>query len=84
MTIPDNLTKIETLYAFMSIDSEGRNGIVAGMIPEIGAMPMITGSRELAKTLVPMAEKIARENGVTVGLFTFDRRSQLWQSEPVK
>lgn len=82
--MPKNTAKIDKLYAFMSIDENGNHGIVAEIIPGLGSVPMVVGSRELADKLIPMAEKTARGGGVTIGLFAFEGATQLWQSEPVK
>jgi hypothetical protein len=78
---PLNTEKIEKLYAFMSIDENGFNGIVAEIIPGLGSVPMVVGSRRLADKLIPVAEKLTRDSGVKIGLFAFSRVDQLWQSE---
>ena len=80
--MPKHTAKIDKLYAFLSIDENGNHGIVAEIILGLGAVPMVVGSRELAENLIPMAEKTAREGGVTIGLFAFDGATQLWQSAP--
>ena len=80
---PGNETKIERLYAFMSIDEQGRNGIVASILPGLGSTPLVTGKRSLAERMIPMAEDIAKKTGKTIGLFVFARLEgeELWQSE---
>ena len=80
---PGNETKIERVYAFLSIDSQGRNGIVAEILPNLGATPLVTGSRKTAHAMIPLAQKVADRTGRKVGLFTFARveGEELWQSE---
>lgn len=78
---PENEAEIDRLYAFMSIDEQGRNGVVAHSLPGIGAMPLIFGKRSLAERMIPMAEDIAKRTGKTIGLFAFRRETQLWQTE---
>ena len=80
---PGNETKIERLYAFMSIDEQGRNGIVASILPGLGSTPLVTGKRSVARTMIPIAEKVAKESGKKVALFVFARvdGEETWQSE---
>ena len=78
---PDKETEIEVLYAFMSIDDKGRHGVVAAILPGLGTTPLVTGSRKTAKTMIPVAERIAKRTGRTIGLFAFKRSHQVWQSD---
>ena len=80
---PGNETKIERLYAFMSIDWKGENGVVAAVLPGVGSTPMVFGKRELAMRMIPIAEKVAKESGKKVALFVFERveGEELWRSE---
>jgi hypothetical protein len=78
---PGNETEIDTLYAFMSIDAEGRHGIVAEMIPGLGTTTLVFGSPNVAEKMKPLAQKVARKTGKRVGLFRFKREAQLWQSD---
>jgi hypothetical protein len=80
---PGNEAKIERVFAFLSIDSQGRNGIVAEILPGLGSTPLVTGSRKTAQTMIPLAQKVADRTGMRIGLFTFRRveGEELWQSE---
>ena len=44
---PGNEEKIDRLYAFLSIDDQGRNGIVASILPGLGSTPLVTGKRSV-------------------------------------
>jgi len=77
---PGNETEIEFVYAFMSIDEQGRHGIVAEILPGMGMTPLVFGKRELAHRMIPLAQQIADKTGKAVGLFAFKRSHQLWQS----
>jgi len=79
---PGNTDRLDEVYVFMSIDEEGRNGIVASILPELGSTPLVTGSRMAAKAMKPLAQEIAKLTGKPVGLFRFTRDAQLWQTEP--
>ena len=80
---PGNETTIEHVYVYLSIDAEGRNGIVATSMGPLGSTPMVTGSPRVAELMKPMAEQVARLTGKTVALFSFKRDAQLWQSDDV-
>lgn len=78
---PGNTERIERLYAFMSIDDEGKNGVVASILPGLGSTPLVTGSRKTVELMKPLAQEIAARTGKPVGLFAFRRETQLWQTE---
>ena len=78
---PGNTAKIERLYAFMSVDEMGFNGIVAEILPGLGSTPLVTGSRKAAHALIPLAQSVARRSGKTVALFVFKREGECWRSE---
>jgi hypothetical protein len=80
---PANEARITRLYAFMSIDADGKNGIVAHVLPNLGSTPLVTGSRRVAHTMIPLAEFVAKMSGKTIGLYTFQRveGEEIWRSE---
>lgn len=86
---PGNEARIERLYAFLSIDEQGFNGIVAAILPGLGSTPLVTGKRSVAQSMIPLAQKVATETGKKVSLFVFGRLEgdegndddPLWQSE---
>lgn len=79
---PGNEAPIDRLYVFMSIDDQGRHGIVAHFLPGLGSTPLVTGSRRTAKVMQAMADEVARETGMRVGLFIFNRGDMIWSAEP--
>jgi hypothetical protein len=81
--MPPNEARIERLYAFMSIDAKGSNGVVAGILPSLGSTPLVTSKRSVAKSLIPVAQDVAKNTGLTVGLYVFARveGEELWRSE---
>jgi hypothetical protein len=79
---PPNDEKIERVYAFLSVDAKGFNGIVAGLLPGIGATPLVTASRKLAQSLIPIAQEVADRTGLKVALYAFKREGdEDWISE---
>jgi hypothetical protein len=80
---PGNTVRIERIYAYMSIDEKGRNGICAHILPGLGSTPLVTASRSAARAMIPLAEKVARMSGRTIGLYAFARveGEELWRSQ---
>jgi hypothetical protein len=78
---PGNESEIIHVYAFMSIDSEGKHGIVAEILPRLGSTPLVTASPNVAEKMKPLAQEVARKTGKRVGLFRFTRDTQLWWTE---
>lgn len=76
-----NAAPIDRLYAFMSIDDQGRHGILASILPGLGSTPLVTGSAKAVESMKPIARQIARETGLKVGLFAFDRVKMVWSPE---
>ena len=73
-----NERPIDEIYVFMSIDEAGNHGILASILPELGATPLFTGSRQGAENLKPLAEDIARASKKKIGLFRFKRVEMIW------
>jgi hypothetical protein len=78
---PGNTKEITHLFVFMSIDENGKHGIVAEILPSLGSTPLITSSRATAWAMRPFAQKVADKTGKPVGLFAFKRSHQLWWSD---
>jgi hypothetical protein len=65
----------------MSIDEQGRHGIVAEILPRLGSTPLVTASENVLTPMKIIAQEVAKRTGKRVGLFRFTRDAQLWQSE---
>jgi hypothetical protein len=72
---PENEGPIDKLYVFMSTDENGRHGILADVIPPLGATPLVTGKLSLAEAMKPLAMGIARRSGKRVGMYVFERKA---------
>jgi hypothetical protein len=78
---PGNEERIDRVYVFMSIDDEGRNGIVAEVLPGKGTTPLVTASLKGVEIMKKLAQQVAERTGKPVGMFAFRRETQLWQTE---
>ena len=70
---PPNERPIPELFAFVSIDENGNEGIVASILPGLGATPMVTASLKALEGLKGMAEELARQSGKAIVLRRFAR-----------
>jgi hypothetical protein len=82
--VAPNEERINTLYAYLSIDEEGKNGICAHVIDRLGSTPLVTSKRRIAEQMRPLAKLCAKETGKRIGLFEFKRSafSPIWETQP--
>ena len=79
---PGNDSALDELYVFCSVDSEGKRGIVAEILPALGTTPFVTGSPKAMEYMKRMAPTIARETGKRVVLYRFTRQArELWSTD---
>jgi hypothetical protein len=78
---PGNTERIDRIYVFMSIDDEGKNGIVAEILPGLGSTQLITGSPKGVEIMKKVAQDVAKRTGKPIGMFGFKRETQLWQTK---
>lgn len=67
---------LESLYAYLSVDTDGRQGIM-GAILNGKLIPLVTGDVGLLVALRPLAEQAARETGTNALLVKFDAKEIL-------
>lgn len=74
---------IDEIWAFLSVDEEGDEGIVAITSPLTGLMlPLIAADRERLDQLKPMAQRTARDTGRKVRLCKFHQRTEVEELNP--
>lgn len=74
--------RIDELFAFTVIDTDGTEGVPAFLAPDGMAMPMVCADRERVDQLRPIAQQIARDGRVTVRLVRFSTRDVLEEIKP--
>lgn len=75
---PPNEAPLADLFAFVSVDEAGE-GIIASIIPDIGATLLVTGRLRITEKMKPLAEQAARQTGKRVRLVRFARAQVLWE-----
>jgi hypothetical protein len=75
---PNTLPRIGSLWAYLSKDDDGNEGVCAAPIEPGGAcLPLIAADQERLKSITPIAEQIARLSGMTIILVEFTTRTEL-------
>jgi hypothetical protein len=82
---PPNDRELDELYVFMSVDDNGMRGIVASLVPALGASgPLVTGSLGVAEYFKGLAEQVARRTGKRIVMYRFRRGEELWSTDPTQ
>ena len=63
--------KIEQLYAFVSEDEHGDEGVCAFVGPDGRWMPMVGADEAMVERLMPVAREIAETSGMSIRLVHF-------------
>ncbi len=77
-----NEAPITELFAFISVDDKGNEGICATAMGDGVWLAMVTSKQRIAEMMKPAAEDIARQGGKTVKLIRMSARAELWQTNP--
>lgn len=70
---PENEVVMDEIYAFMSEDEKGNNGIVA-MPTENGTVPLVFGHKRMIEHMKPLVQAIANHTNKKVVLYKFSNR----------
>lgn len=69
--------KVKCIYAYVGEDDNGNQGIIAGMIPGMGAFPLVAMDMARVESLRHIAVEAANKVGKPVTLCRFSIRSDL-------
>jgi hypothetical protein len=61
---PGNKVDIKDVWVFMSVDDQGRKGICASILPNLGSTPLISGKYSVIESMKTLAQEISRETGM--------------------
>lgn len=77
-----NEAPITELYALISIDEKGNEGICSHHLPNLGiTTPLVTSKKRVAMQLNELAQKIANLSGSKVQMVRFTRADNLWEAK---
>lgn len=74
---PNTMPRIEKIWAFLSRDRYGNEGLCAAPMGSIPFMPLIASDEERLKQITPIAEKLAAVADMTIVLVEFTTRTEL-------
>jgi hypothetical protein len=72
--------RIEKIWAYIAVDSNGNEGI-CGFISNGRVVPMIGADEDRIKSLEPLAQELAKSTGCPIKLVSFSNRieeRELW------
>lgn len=78
---PGNLHPIDSLYAYVSCDESGNEGIIAGAIGN-QHYPLVFAGKEMALRTMTTAQTVCDAANVDVRLVRFDRSQVIEQLKP--
>lgn len=75
---PGLMPRIESVWAFLSVDVDGNEGVIGGPIgPDRGMIPFIGADEARVKSLLPMVEHIVKLTGRPARLVKFSVREDV-------
>lgn len=73
----NTLLRIDAIYAFVSVDDDGTEGVCAMTTPGLGLTPLIAADETRLKQLIPLAESLARTSGMKIRLIKLTTREEI-------
>lgn len=68
---PKNEAPIDALYAVLSRDADGCEGVCSFMIPPYGAVPLVFGDRKMIDFIYDQLKQMSKDNGKTLVICKF-------------
>jgi len=78
-----NKLKIDTITAFVSVNEEGHEGIMA-FRGNVGMIPMVCADEERALSLIPIANELSEHAGVKYRVVQFSIRTDITEEITAK
>lgn len=74
--------RIDSLFAFTCVDSDGTEGVCAAQMPGLGTVPLMGADLAMVAKLRPLAQKVATQTGRKVVLSHYSVRTDQEVLEP--
>jgi hypothetical protein len=81
-TPPNTLQRIDAIWAFVSVDEHGNEGLCAAPYEGFGMLPLIAADAARLQSLMPVARHLARQSGMRIRLIKLSTREELATYEP--
>jgi uncharacterized Zn finger protein (UPF0148 family) len=72
-----NFNKLNEMFAFVSVDQDGNEGVITMRGPNNMALPMVTSESSLVDKLKPKAKEIEKSIKMKVKLLKFTTRTEI-------
>jgi len=74
----NTMPRIESIYAFLSVDAEdGNEGVVGAPMGPVLSMPLIAADEKRLEQLTSVAQKISTAFGMNIRLVKFTHREEI-------
>lgn len=70
-----NYMKIDEIYAFLSIDEKGNEGVCSAQMPSGNWLPMLAADMARVNDLRNIAEHISKQSGLKIRLCKFSTKT---------
>ena len=75
---PNHLLRIDAIWAFVSVDAAGNEGLCAMPLPGLpGPIPLIAADEARLRSLLPMAERLAAASKMRIRLIKLSTREEI-------
>lgn len=78
----NTLLRIDAIWAFVSVDDNGNEGLCGTTLPGLGVTPLIAADSVRLAALIPMAQRVATMSGKRVRLIKLSTREEVRVIEP--
>ena len=75
-TTVDGQLKILSMWAFIALDADGTEGLVAVELPGLGQTPLVGADLAMVAKLRPLAQRVADTKGIDIKLIHFSTRTE--------
>jgi predicted pyridoxine 5'-phosphate oxidase superfamily flavin-nucleotide-binding protein len=73
----NHLLRIDALWAFISVDKDGHEGVIAAPLGNMGTVPLVAADEARLQSLMPIARQICDALGTTVRLIKLTTREEI-------
>ena len=81
---PNTMPRINKIWAFLSVDDDGNEGVIAAPIPGFASVPLIAADEARLASLTPLAETLAKLTGRKIVLVEFATRTDVREIKPTE
>ena len=79
---PNTLLRIDAIWAFVSVDEQGHEGLCAVTLPQLGLTPLVAADEARLVSLMPFARRLAAESRRSIRLIKLTTREDVRMIEP--